>query len=96
MAHARICWLLAIVLMLGAVASSHAQGAAVTSDGDNPSAGMGGNATSGTGTRTGHGPLSQPVPPATSTIIPQQNPQRPQNTWGPVQTNPPQQPFGSR
>jgi len=58
--------------------------------------GMGGTATSGTGVRTGQGPLSQPIPPATSTTNPQQNPQRPQNTQGPAQTNPPQQPFGSR
>lgn len=57
---------------------------------------MGGTATTATGVRTGQGPLSQPIPPAVSTVNPQQNPQRPLGTWGPVQTNPPQQPFGSR
>jgi hypothetical protein len=54
----------------------------------------------GAGVRTGQGPLSQPIPPATSTINPQQNSQgnllRPQNMPGPAQTNPPQQPFGSK
>ena len=57
---------------------------------------VGGDATTGTGVKTGHGPLTQPVPPAVSTTNPQQNPQRPQNTQGPVQTNPPAKPFGSR
>jgi hypothetical protein len=62
--------------------------------------GMGGTATTGHGVKTGQGPLSQPIPPAVSTTNPQQNlqqsPQRPQNMPGPTQTNPPQQPFGSR
>jgi hypothetical protein len=69
---------------------------AATSQKPNTGTGMGGTATSGTGVRTGKGPLSQPIPPATSTTNPQQNPQRPQNTPGPAQTNPPQEPFGSR
>jgi hypothetical protein len=67
----------------------------------NPSGtGMGGTAATGTGVKTGHGPLSEPIPPAVSTTNPrqnpQQNPQRPQNMQGPAQTNPPQEPFGSR
>src|SRR5665647_2607265 len=50
--------------------------------------GMGGTATTGTGVKTGKGPLSQPIAPATSTTNPQQqNPQRPQNMQGPAQTN---------
>jgi hypothetical protein len=81
--------LLATLLVLGSSASAYAQGT-----------GKGGTATSGTGVSTGQGPLSQPIPPATSTTNPhqnsQQNPQRPQNTLGPAQTNPSQQPFGSR
>jgi hypothetical protein len=75
-------------------------GGAATGQKSNTGTGMGGTATSGTGVRTGKGPLSQPIPPATSTTNPQQNPQqnpqRPQNTPGPAQTNPPQEPFGSR
>jgi hypothetical protein len=52
------------------------------------------------GVRTGQGPLSQPIPPAVSTTNPQQNSQggilRPQNMQGPAQTNPSQNPFGSK
>ena len=52
------------------------------------------------GVRTGQGPLSQPLPPAVSTTNPQQNSPggilRPQNMQGPVQTNPSQNPFGSK
>jgi hypothetical protein len=93
--------LLATVLVLGSSAGTLAQGTgdtggAANSQKTNTDTGMGGNATSGTGVRTGKGPLSKPIPPATSTTNPQQNPQRPQNTQGPAQTNPPQQPFGSR
>jgi hypothetical protein len=97
--------LLATVLVLGSSAGSLAQGTkdtngAANSQKSNTGTGMGGTATSGTGVRTGKGPLSQPIPPATSTTNPQQNPQqnpqRPQNTPGPAQTNPPQEPFGSR
>ena len=77
------------------IASEHAQG------GDNTSGSeKGGSAATGTGVKTGHGPLSQPIPPAVSTTNPrqnlEQNPQRPQNMQGPAQTNPPQEPFGSR
>ncbi len=61
-----------------------------------PRSDMGGTATTGTGIRTGQGPLTKPIPPAVSTTNPQQNPQYPINRQGPVQTNPPQEPFGSR
>jgi hypothetical protein len=75
-------------------------GGAATGQKSNTGTGMGGTATSGTGVRTGKGSLSQPIPPAVSTTNPQQNPQqnlqRPQNMQGPAQTNPPQEPFGSR
>ena len=56
--------------------------------------------TGSTGVRTGQGPLSQPIPPATSLANPNQNyyssqtPNRPQNNWGPAVTNPSQNPFG--
>jgi hypothetical protein len=100
MAHAKTCWFFATALIFGSVAGAHAQGTADSIT--NPGTGMErngtseGTATTGTGVKTGRGPLSQPIPPATSTINPQQNPQRPLNTWGPAQTNPPEQPFGSR
>ena len=55
-----------------------------------------GPAASGTGVRTGQGPLTKPIPPAVSTMNPPHNPQLPQNMRGPVHTNPPQEPFGSR
>ena len=55
-----------------------------------------GPATSGTGVKTGQGPLTKPIPPAVSTVNPPHNPQLPQNMRGPVHTNPPQEPFGSR
>ena len=94
-------YLLATLLVLGSSTGTLAQGTkdtdgAANSQKSNTGTGMGGTATSGTGVRTGKGPLSQPIPPATSTTNPQQNPQRPQNTPGPAQTNPPQEPFGSR
>ena len=99
MATTKTTCLLATLLALGSSAGAHAQGVGDT-DGtasrQKSSTDIGGTATSGTGVRTGQGPLSQPIPPATSTTNPQQNSQRPQNTQGPVQTNPPQQPFGSR
>jgi len=60
---------------------------------------LGGTASSGTGVPTGQGPLSQPVPPAASSLNFQQqnltgNTQRAQGVNGPVQTPPQQQPFG--
>ena len=60
----------------------------------------GGTASGGSGVTTGVGPLTQPIAPAQSSANPrqnmQQNTQRPQNAPGPVQTNPAQNPFGSR
>lgn len=101
MAHSKARFFLATALIFGSVAGVHAQGTAdsITNrdipTGQNGT--MGGTAATGnTGVRTGRGPLSESVPPAVSTINPQQNPQRPLNTWGPALTNPPQQPFGSR
>jgi hypothetical protein len=62
--------------------------------------GAGGAGTGGTAVKTGKGPLSEPIAPATSTTNPQQNSQgnllRPQNMPGPALTNPPQNPFGSK
>jgi hypothetical protein len=93
--------LLVTLLVLGSSGGTLAQGTgdpggAANSHKSNTGTGMGGTATSGTGVRTGKGPLLKPIPPATSTTNRQQNPQRPQNTPGPAQTNPPQEPFGSR
>ena len=101
MATAKTTCLLATLLALGSSAGAHAQGvgdagSAATSQKSSTGTGMGGTATSGTGVRTGQGPLSKPIPPATSTTNSQRDPQRPQNTQGPAQTNPPEQPFGSR
>jgi hypothetical protein len=105
MTRVKTSCLLATLLVLGSNAGAHAQGTgdpggAANSQKLNTDTGMGGTATSGTGVRTGKGPLSKPIPPATSTTNPQQNlqqnPQRPQNTPGTAQTNPPQEPFGSR
>jgi hypothetical protein len=49
---------------------------------------------------TGRGPLTQPIPPAVSSINRgqnvQQGPYGSQNYWGPALTNPPQYPFGAR
>jgi hypothetical protein len=94
MAHAKTCWLLATALTLGSIGGINAQG--VTESAANPDNSAGGTATTGTGVRTGHGPLSQPIPPATNLTNPQQGSQRPGYTWGPAQTNPPEHPFGSR
>src|SRR5664280_627102 len=101
MTRVKTSCLLATLLVLGSSAGAHAQGTgdtggAATSQKTDTGTGRGGTATSGTGVSTGQGPLSQPIPPATSTTNPQHDPQRPQNTQGPAQTNPPQQPFGSR
>jgi len=91
-----------MVLALASIAGANAQGIGDTgsSTSKKSNSGVGGTATSGTGVRTGQGPLSQPIPPATSSVNPRQNfqqtPQRPLNVQGPAQTNPPQQPFGTR
>jgi hypothetical protein len=58
--------------------------------------GAGGTATTGTAVRTGHSPLSQPIPPAVSTVNPPHSSQRPQNFRGPAQTYPSPNPFGTR
>ena len=92
MTNTHSSWLLVGLVLLGSAASASAQPA-----GGNNAAQIG---TSGAPVTTGVGPLSQPIPPAASTANPRQNfqqgAQRPQNYGGPVQTNPPQQPFGSR
>lgn len=89
---------LAAVLAFGITAAAQAQ---VVNSRTGAPTGVGGTASSGTGVRTGQGPLSQPVPPASSSISnSQQNQnqqgtiQRPQGSLGPVQTVPPQKPFG--
>jgi len=92
------CWkfsrLLISFVVLGSIPTAHAQG---TNQ-------YGGS----TAVRTGQGPLSQPIPPATSRInpynyaqTPYRNPYyypqtryRPQYYGGPAVTNPPQYPFG--
>src|ERR1041385_5408617 len=81
------------------VVVTHAQDSSDHNRAHNSGTGVGGTASSGTGVRTGQSPLSQPIPPATSTINPQQNfqqaPQRPQNFRGPAMTYPSQHPFGT-
>jgi hypothetical protein len=93
MTRATAC--LALLLALGSIAGANAQG--IHDNNDNGKADKG---TSGSGVKTGRGPLSYPIPPAVSTTNPNQNyqrgPERPQNMPGPALTNPPQQPFGSR
>lgn len=89
--------LFASLLTLGLFSGAHAQDGQTINSGPK----MGGTASSGTGVKTGQGPLSQPVPPAASSIYNSQqnlqgNPQRPQGARGPVQTYPSQQPFGTR
>lgn len=86
--------LVAAFLVAGAATVSYAQGTG--GGGQDPRTGMqtgaGGSATSGTGVRTGTGALSQPVPPATSTLPPQQGIVAPQQRL----TYPSPQPFGTR
>lgn len=89
MIKAKTCGL-AAALILASIAIAFAQSGGTAST----------NSSSGTGVKTGKGPLTQPIPPAVSTTNPSQNypqnPQRPQNSTGPTLTNPPQQPFGTR
>jgi hypothetical protein len=98
MAHLPATILLAALLAFGAIVDARAQSG--TPSGQNTRTGLGGTATSGTAVRTGRGPLSQTIPPASSTLNlqqnSQQNSQRPLNAPGPVHTNPSQQPFGTR
>ena len=96
----KVCLFVATALLFGSVAVAHAQGTADSVTNRNTGVERnntsGGTATTGTGVKTGRGALSQPIPPAASILNPQQNPQRPLNTWGPTQTNPPEHPFGSQ
>jgi hypothetical protein len=100
MTFAKFPWLLIGLAVIGWVPAAHAQtnrygnsGGYVTSPGGTYSTG------GGTGVRTGQGPLSQPIPPATSLSNPRQNYYNGQMYGGryyggPAQTNPPQNPFG--
>ena len=91
--------LAATLLTLGIIGISHAQYIGYPENAETnttPNSNVGGTASSGTGVRTGHGPILQPIPPATSTLNPQQNPNRPQGAPGPALTYPSPQPFGSR
>ena len=92
MAVQRILAMLVGVSIIAATVGANAQS---TTSGNNNS-GIGGTAASGTGVKTGKGPLTQPVPPAVNLSGPRQDPQRPANVQGPAQTNPPKQPFGSQ
>lgn len=98
MARAKVWLLLASALIFGSAAGALAQGTADSIARGSAGIDRNGSPNRGTGTavKTGRGPLSQPIPPAVSATNPQQNPQRPLNTWGPQQTNPPPQPFGSQ
>jgi len=87
-----------LVILLALVMVDVANGQGTSS---NCNRNAGGATNTNCGVRTGHGPLTQPIPPAVSTINSQnnQNPQgiqRSQNLPGPAQTNLPQQPFGTR
>ena len=101
MKHPSSSVFLAGTLVLALATGAHAQG---TQQGINArpagtsSVGTGVNSGGGTGVTTGRGPLAQPVAPATSTFNNQRNlnSQRPLNLQGPAQTNPGQDPFGSR
>lgn len=101
MGKTKAVYLFATLLVVGSVAGAYCQGVGDT-DGVTTSrklhtgTGAGGTAASGSGVRTGKGPLSKSVPPAVSTTNPQQDPRRPLNSQGAVPTNPPTEPFGSR
>jgi hypothetical protein len=105
MACSKFSQLLINVLILGGISSAHAQG--TNQYGGARSGGYGTTQPGGfygygtaVPTPTGRGPLSQPIPPAVSSINRgqniQQDPYRSQNYWGPALTNPPQYPFGVR
>jgi hypothetical protein len=100
MAPAPSTILLATLLAFGVIVDAYAQSGAASGQNTGIGTGLGGTAITGTAVRTGRGPLSQSIPPASSILNSQQNSrqnfQRPLNTPGPVHTNPPQQPFGSR
>jgi hypothetical protein len=96
--------LLVSLIMVGGFSCAQAQGVGDTGAQAGSASGSdvqtNGNASTGKPMPTGRGPLLQPIPPAPSTTNPgqniQQSPFRSQNNVGPVRTNPPQQPFGSR
>jgi hypothetical protein len=91
MTRAKTLQILMTLLALGMLVGAYAQGTGDTSINRT------GTARTGTAVKTGHGPLSRPIPPAVSTLNQQQQyPQHPQSIQGPTQTNPPQQPFGSK
>lgn len=97
MVSSKWVWLVAAAIVVGNIPIANVQGT-----NQNGGSGSGtGQATYGTGARTGPGPLSQPVPPATSLANPRQNyyapqtPNRPQNYGGPATTNPSSHPFGN-
>lgn len=100
MVSSKFAWLLTASLVLGNSPIANAQGTNQYGGSGGYVTGQGGSYGAGTGARTGQGPLSQPVPPATSLTNPRQNyyypqsPNRPQNYGGPAVTNPPQYPFG--
>lgn len=102
MAFSKYYWLLIGFVVIGSIPTAHAQGTNPYSGRGGYVTGLGGSYGTGgtTGIRTGQGPLSQPIPPATSLTNPRQNyyypqtPNRPQYYGGPAVTNPPQYPFG--
>ncbi len=84
---------LAAVFTIGFATLAHAQAPTHPPLGGTAST----SASTGTSVKTGQGPLTQPVPPAASSIYTQQNlqgVQRPQGATAPVQTYPSSQPFG--
>lgn len=96
MTPAKASLIAATLLMLGTIAGAHAQNAGSSNNSTNNGTNVGGTSSSGTGVKTGQGPLTRPIPPATSMANPRQDPQRPLNAQGPAQTTPAKQPFGSQ
>jgi hypothetical protein len=95
MTFAKFGRLLVGLAVIGSLSAAHAQQRYGNSGGYGGTYSTGG----GTGVRTGQGPLSQPIPPATSLANPRQNYYNGQINGGPyyggpAQTNPPQNPFG--
>ena len=100
MINVRLSVLYAGLVILAINPVAYAQ---VTNPYSNAHTNMGGSASSGTGVPTGRGPLSQPSPPAVSSLNNlnnqqnlQGNNQRAQGQTGPVQTPAQLQPFGGR
>jgi len=92
----KTCRTLVILLALGSSTGAFGQGTGNIGPGLIAASGVRGTAGGRTGVKTGQGPLTQPIPPATSTANPPQNPQRPSGVRGPAQTNPSSYPFGTR